>query len=199
MASLSRAEPAREAAPSLLHEFFVQSARLHPDAPALVIPSGEGRARVEWSYRELDQRSQVLARALQPLVQPDELVAIRIARENPELYLTQLAARRGRLRQHRPVAAAGLRTASGQRQRHAAHPDRRGRLCDRCHARTGAAGRGAGVQGRACARGTGPSGATGLFDLHFRHDRQAQGGADRAPLDRQPRRLRSDGVRSGPR
>lgn len=91
MASISRAEPAREAAPSLLHEFFVQSARLHPDAPALVIPSGEGRARVEWSYRELDQRSEVLARALQPLVQPDELVAIRIARENPELYMTQLA------------------------------------------------------------------------------------------------------------
>jgi|688.fasta_scaffold01998_19 non-ribosomal peptide synthetase-like protein len=91
MSPSSRAGTVREAAPLLLHEFFLESARLHPDTTALVIPAGEGRARLEWTYRELEARSRALAEALMPLVEPDQLVAIRIARENPELYLTQLA------------------------------------------------------------------------------------------------------------
>lgn len=74
----------------LLHEAFEAHARRTPHAPALTVRTEAG-LRVEWSYRQLNERANALARQLRLSgVQPGECVALRCER-NADLALSLLA------------------------------------------------------------------------------------------------------------
>lgn len=76
----------------LLPDVFALSARRHPDAIAVEIPPGAARpSRISISYAELDSRSDILARHLAPSVARDRVVGILLPRENPALFIAQLA------------------------------------------------------------------------------------------------------------
>jgi non-ribosomal peptide synthetase-like protein len=77
---------------ALLHGFLAPSARLVPDAPAIEVPPGRGRPeRQVLTYRELDAWSDRLALHLLPLVRPEAIVPLLLARTTPLLHVAQLA------------------------------------------------------------------------------------------------------------
>ncbi|WP_353205489.1 amino acid adenylation domain-containing protein [Sphingomonas sp.] len=77
----------------LLHELFSSTARAHPDRIAIEVPPGFGRpARVRLSYAEVEAAATALATRLRPLVPGECIVAIKLPRTTPDLYIAQLAA-----------------------------------------------------------------------------------------------------------
>ena len=80
----------------LLPELFTKIARLHPHAIAVEIPPGRSRTdRLSLSYAELDALSDHVARQLAPSLSRDRVVAILILREDPALFVAQLAVLKG--------------------------------------------------------------------------------------------------------
>ncbi len=78
--------------PTLLHEFFVRSARLWPDRIALEIPPGiDHPDRSLTSYADLDRLSAYIARHLRKMVTRECVVAILLPRHSPLLFAAQLA------------------------------------------------------------------------------------------------------------
>jgi len=81
----------------LLHERLREIARAQPEALALEIPAGTGRARFALTYAQLDSRAEALAREWRPLlaealVQAAEpVVALWMGRTSPGLLVAQLA------------------------------------------------------------------------------------------------------------
>lgn len=78
-------------APRLLHEFLATPVRRWPEHAAVEVPEGEGRPRRSLTYRELAQRSDALAARIAPRAGPEDIVAILLSRETPELFVAQLA------------------------------------------------------------------------------------------------------------
>ena len=75
-----------------LHHFLRACAQSMPDAPALDIPPGKGRAaRDALTYQELDALSDHLARHLVPRVAKDAIVALLLPRASRIHYAAQLA------------------------------------------------------------------------------------------------------------
>src|SRR3954471_17449764 len=78
--------------PTLLHEFFEQSARRWPTRIAVDTPPGSDRAeRRTITYAELDRQANALAQFLRDFVKDECVVAILLPRESEHLYLAQLA------------------------------------------------------------------------------------------------------------
>ncbi|NJC67923.1 amino acid adenylation domain-containing protein [Planosporangium flavigriseum] len=80
--------------PSVLHEFFEQSAQRWPEAVAVDVPPGVGRPhRTQTSYRELQRRSDTLAYAVFEATGgvAGHIVAILAPRTTADLYTAQLA------------------------------------------------------------------------------------------------------------
>ena len=76
----------------LLHQSFADLAHRCPDLIAIDVPPGKGRpARETITYAALDAAADRLAATLRPLVHGECIVAIRIPRNSPRLYLAQLA------------------------------------------------------------------------------------------------------------
>src|SRR3990172_5700733 len=81
----------REAAPGLLHEFFVRSAARWPHHVAVDVPPGSRRPhRHRTTYAELDRHSNVLAQALAPFVTGECIVAILLPHTGAQLYAAQI-------------------------------------------------------------------------------------------------------------
>ena len=76
----------------LLPELFALTATCHPKGIAVEIPPGVGRPdRIGISYAELDSRSSDLAQYIAPWVHRDGVVGILLPRDNPALFIAQLA------------------------------------------------------------------------------------------------------------
>jgi len=75
----------------LLHQFFTQSARRHPQRTAIDIPPGKGRPRQTVTYETLDRHSDILAKHLSAFVTKECVVAILLPRNSHHLYAAQLA------------------------------------------------------------------------------------------------------------
>jgi len=83
--------PAHEE-PVLLHDFFLRSAREHPQRVALEVPPGRGRPqRRGVTYAELAAQADALARHLARFVQGEGVVALLLPRDSPELFAAELA------------------------------------------------------------------------------------------------------------
>jgi non-ribosomal peptide synthetase-like protein len=81
-----------EAAPQLLHEFFVRAARRWPDRTAVEVPPGPYRpARRRTTYAELDRQSDALSGLLKASVSGECVVAILLPRTSAHLYIAQIA------------------------------------------------------------------------------------------------------------
>ncbi len=81
-----------DAAPQLLHEFFVRAARRWPDRTAVEVPPGPYRpARRRTTYAELDRQSDALALLLRGAVSGECVVAILLPRSSSHLYAAQIA------------------------------------------------------------------------------------------------------------
>ncbi len=79
------------ASPLLLHDFFERAARRHPDAVALDIPPGYGRAdRRRVTYAELRKSAAKVAALARPVVAGESVVAIYLPRHSPLLFAAQL-------------------------------------------------------------------------------------------------------------
>ena len=78
--------------PLLLHECFERAANRWPDAVALEIPAGPGRAAIRRTYAELQRESDAVARLLRPSIDGEAVVAILIGRGNAALFSAQLGA-----------------------------------------------------------------------------------------------------------
>jgi non-ribosomal peptide synthetase-like protein len=78
--------------PIRLPDIFDAVADRFPDLVAIEVPAGEGHTSlVQLNYRQVRERSDALAEMLRPLVRRDALVAVLLGRENPDLYIAQLA------------------------------------------------------------------------------------------------------------
>jgi len=78
--------------PLRLPDLFDAVADRYPDRVAIEVPAGEGhKTPVEISYRHMREKSDALAEILRPLVCRDAMVAVLLGRENPDLYIAQLA------------------------------------------------------------------------------------------------------------
>ncbi|HEX4124599.1 MAG TPA: amino acid adenylation domain-containing protein [Tepidisphaeraceae bacterium] len=78
--------------PIRLSDIFDAVADRYPERAAIEIPADEGhRTCVEMSYRQVREKSDVLAEYLKPLVHRDAMVAVLLGRGNPDLYIAQLA------------------------------------------------------------------------------------------------------------
>ena len=81
-----------EAAPQLLHEFFVRAARRWPDRTAVDVPPGPWRpTRRRTTYAELDRQSDALAALLRPSALGECVIAILLPRTSAHLYAAQIA------------------------------------------------------------------------------------------------------------
>ncbi|MFI5214384.1 MAG: amino acid adenylation domain-containing protein, partial [Gemmatimonadales bacterium] len=81
-----------DAAPQLLHEFFVRTARRWPDRTAVEVPPGPYRpARRRTTYAELDRQSDALFGLLKGPVSGECVVAILLPRTSAHLYAAQIA------------------------------------------------------------------------------------------------------------
>ena len=77
--------------PALLHQFFEQTVRHHPQQTALEIPPSSQRSeRQQITYAELDRLANRIAATLSPLVTEESVVAILLPK-SVELYASQLA------------------------------------------------------------------------------------------------------------
>jgi len=78
--------------PSVLYEFFQQSAQRWPNAIAVDVPPSVGKPhRKTISYAELEHQSDLLAQAVYRTVGCDSVVAIYLHRNTEWLYMSQLA------------------------------------------------------------------------------------------------------------
>lgn len=78
--------------PQLLHQFFDQTAREHPDRIAVDVPPGPGRpVRVQMTYRDLLAQADRLAAVIAPLTSADRVVGILLPRSTHWLYIAQIA------------------------------------------------------------------------------------------------------------
>ncbi|MCX5688254.1 MAG: amino acid adenylation domain-containing protein, partial [Planctomycetota bacterium] len=86
---------ARTSSPRLLHEFFEETARLHPSVMAIDVPPGPGRpTRQQRSYQELQREVESLAARISEVAAARDVVGILLPRTTHHLYAAQLAALR---------------------------------------------------------------------------------------------------------
>jgi non-ribosomal peptide synthetase-like protein len=90
---MGRDDPRRDdPAEGLLQGFLARSAALVPDAVAIEVPPGRGRPEGQTlSYRALDSLSDRLALHLAPMLRPEAIVPLLLARTSPLLHVTQMA------------------------------------------------------------------------------------------------------------
>jgi non-ribosomal peptide synthetase-like protein len=85
----SRLHPRR---PIRLSDLFDAVADRYADRVAIEVPSDVGHGdSIQNSYAEVRQKSDALAQILRPLVRRDAMVAVLLGRDNPDLYVAQLA------------------------------------------------------------------------------------------------------------
>ncbi len=77
---------------TLLHQIFSQTAQIYPEQIAVEIPPSETcPERQQFTYREMEEMSDIWASQLAPQLDPEAIVAIGLPRSSHHLYLAQLA------------------------------------------------------------------------------------------------------------
>ena len=82
-----------------LDAIFQSALAAHGDRIAIDIPPRGERARIQLTYRDLDERASVIARAIDAVPSPPDhasqsIVVIMLPRDSPDVYAAQLAASR---------------------------------------------------------------------------------------------------------
>jgi len=90
---MGRDDPWRDAqGGALLHAFLARTVARSPDAVAVEVPPGRGRPeRQTLTYAALEALSDRLARHLAPLLAPEAIVPLLVARTSPLLHVAQMA------------------------------------------------------------------------------------------------------------
>jgi non-ribosomal peptide synthetase-like protein len=80
--------------PRTVLDLFDAACARHGDGAALEVPSGDGRGRVTWTYRQLAERADRFRAAIAPHAAHDAVVVLAMARTDPRLYAAMLGAMR---------------------------------------------------------------------------------------------------------